>query len=153
MQINDSLYYKGQRYSLEPRFSALGGIPEDIRPELQATSTCCWRGYVATWIIDDEGWLRLSEIVTSVIYSLDESPPQNILYDLYKGHDSPVAAYWVNGEYAVGYGEVLGYLGPYLRLYKNYRAFNFVDGKLLDVKEHDSKWRISQFGSPNLLNN
>ena len=40
--------------------------PVRARPEFETMSTACRRGFIATWLVDDDGWLRVTSVRTGV---------------------------------------------------------------------------------------
>lgn len=64
MQIGDALLWRGVKHVLPHGGPLMEAWPEKDRPEFEAMSTACWRGFIATWLVDDEGWLRISSVRT-----------------------------------------------------------------------------------------
>ena len=138
MQIPDVLFWGGVEHTL------VGGsldfkkeFSEVIFPKFERISSACWRGYIATWMIDDNDWLRIARVDYFADID-DDGDSANQLYNLLP-NDSPVAVLGFSGEVTAGYGEVSRF-GMYARSYSNYRVFNFVDGKLANYEEHDRVW-------------
>ena len=140
MQIPDILVWRGVEHTLISGGIGLKTIfPEVEIPLLEKRSSACWRGYIETWIIDDKDWLRISRIdYFADFIDNDESPNQ--LYLLIPNYDSPIAALGFSGDVTAGYGEDVKSHGLYAESYPNYRVFNFDDGKLINVVEHDRAW-------------
>lgn len=140
-QFADHLYYKKEKHSVRGGLSPFGGIEDKDYPVFEVNCSACWRGYIATWEIDDEDWLRLVKIKASAMIINDRRiMSENFLYQVYQGHDSPVTATWVSGELEVAYGEVIGSCGQYNPVHESYKVLRFESGKLIVVNNYDSDW-------------
>ena len=64
MQMGDTLLWQGLEHALRGGGPLLGAWPEKDRPEFEAMSTACWRGFIATWLVDEQGWLRVASVRT-----------------------------------------------------------------------------------------
>lgn len=146
MQICDTLLYRGIEHTLVYGGGPLlEAWPENERPELEPMGTACWRGFIATWSIDGEGWLRVTSVKTGQMFEL--APDGGIrftrdqsLYRLFAGHDAPVTATWFTGELVTGYGKEEHEIGTYDTTYEHYRIFHVEAGRVVRVEEHDSGW-------------
>lgn len=108
-QFGDILIYKGTTYSIssEPLESWFG--KEHARPNelFKAMCTACWRGYVGTWEIKDDGYLYLVKLVEG---SCDMDAPEIPLEKVFPGQKGPIKASWFTGTLVVPQGELLQYV-------------------------------------------
>ena len=103
-QMSDKLIYKGETVyifsnPLESFFDA-----SHRRPALPPGSTACWRGYVATWKIED-GYLYLVKMQDCTSEKA-EIPLSMIFQDRPK----PVRADWFSGTLRIPQGKMLRYV-------------------------------------------
>lgn len=63
-QIGDTLLWKGVKHTLPAGGPLLEAWPKKNRPKFEALSTACWRGFIASWLVDDDGWLRVTSVKT-----------------------------------------------------------------------------------------
>ena len=103
-QASDRLIYKGEPVSifsnpLESFFDA-----SHPRPYLPAGSTACWRGYVATWKMEND-YLYLVKI-QNCTSEKEEIPLSMIFPDRTK----PVRADWFSGTLRIPQGKMLRYV-------------------------------------------
>lgn len=141
MQIPDVLVWRGVEHTLVAGSLGFKTLFPDVEiPKFERISSACWRGYVETWMIDDNDWLRIARI-DYFAESDEDGGTENQLYNLLSNYDSPVAALGFSGEVTAGYGEISRF-GMYARAYSNYRVFNFIDGGLANFEEHDRAWWV-----------
>lgn len=168
MQISDTVVWRSEKLIHVSGDLFQGAWSEGHEPKFQEGSSANWRGYLATWLIDDEGWLRLSSITGNI--EGDEAPGERDerhikilerassegtllekdslelfssgstqqLYRLFPGHDGPVITTWFTGELITGYGDLVKW--GYSPVYQHYAAFQVEQGKVVKIEEHDSKW-------------
>ena len=149
MQISDSMIWKNVEHSIITGIDLLEAFPDVSFPKFEFMSTNCWRGYIATWIIDDEGGLRLARIGCGIHEEVwdDDNVEAEIgavdqLYKIFPSHDSPVAALGFTGDVTVGYGDDIRSNVIYAISYPYYRVFSFEAGKLTHFEEHDRAWWV-----------
>ena len=148
MQISDSMIWKNVEHSIIDGIGLLEAFPDISFPKFEFMSTSCWRGYIATWIIDDDGWLRLARIGSGIHHEIMddfvevEMGAVDQLYNIFPNHDGPVAALGFTGDVTVGYGDDIRSNGRYEVSYPNYRVFSFEAGKLTNFEEHDRAWVV-----------
>ena len=59
MQKLDLMIWKNVQHFIIAGLSFEGVFPDTPLPKFKFMSTNCWRGYIETWIVDDDGWLNL----------------------------------------------------------------------------------------------
>ncbi len=99
-QIPDVLCHRGKRLDLcsLPLDSYVGRLPKDRRPRFARACTALWRGYVATWSIED-GVLWLKEIDAMVVDpQTGEHRECTDLETLFPWRKMPIKASWYAGE-------------------------------------------------------
>lgn len=138
MQIPDILVWRGVKHSLVTGLLDFKSLfPEVVFPKLERISSACWRGYVETWMIDDEDMLRIAGIV--YFADIDDGGTANQLYNLLPNYDNSIAVLRFSGEGIAGYSDVSPF-GMQSCSYSNYRVFHFERGLLKKVDEHDRAW-------------
>lgn len=107
-QIPDYLIYNGETYPifnnpLESSFNQKNPRPYHL---FVRTCTACWRGYVATWKIEN-GFLYLHKIVEGTCAS---KPAEITLSILFPNRKEPVRADWFTGTLRIPQGKQLRYI-------------------------------------------
>ncbi|MDP1657739.1 MAG: hypothetical protein Q8L73_00110 [Methylotenera sp.] len=153
MQISDTIIWQGENYYINcGSLDFHKCFPEVQLPSFDFISTACWRRYIATWIIDIDGWLKLARIGTGLqevdlpngnrdfhMGAIDQ------LYNIFPNQEGPVAAFGFTGDITVGYGADVHRHG-YLRSYPNYKVFSILNGKIAKLVEHDRAWWLADKG-------
>ncbi len=108
-QLGDNLVYKGQTYNihtnpLETYFDEQHPRPDKL---FGASCTACWRGYVATWEIKDDGFLYLLRLVEGTCAG---NAPEIPLDKVFPGQKGPIKATWFSGMLEAPQGELLHYV-------------------------------------------
>jgi len=136
-QFPDLLIYKGDTFllhsnPLEVYFDkkgerTIGGI------EIKGSCTALWRGYVATWKLENDS-LFLIRIQTDYC---DDIPNE---VDITKEFNSnKIFADWVSFEIISPYGKQIKYIHQgYQSIYEFERGFDFVNGKLVNINHYDN---------------
>jgi len=106
-QFPDILYYKGQKYSifsnpLESYFSSKNPRPDNL---FQYSCTANWRGYIATWKIENGKFL----LVKVVKGDCSANPAEIDISSLF-GKKLPVEAIWFSGVLRIPQGKLLSYI-------------------------------------------
>jgi len=134
-QIGDRIYIENKEYTLacEPLSRFL--YDNKIKKLFRTASTACFRGYWATWKLED-----------SKIYLLDVEAPRPLsrkkqneskepipaMQKLFPGQTN-VFAYWVNGTLKVQSGELVKYIHDfYESIYETDIFLKFENGILID---------------------
>ena len=121
-QFPDILYLDGQKHELFslPLEQYYG--PNRPRPQFKAPNTATWRGYVATWEID-QGVLYLKAIKAWTHQG------EVGLEALFPGQKSRVAATWFSGQLRVPQGKMLK---PYVPqpIYEKYLMITVEQGRV-----------------------
>ena len=101
-QASDILYFDGNEYMLysEPLEEYFGQNPP--RPEIEATCTACWRGYIATWHIKRYKLYMIS------LQSFD-GDDLALKQKLFPGDDM-IFASWFTGPLVCPYGDEVVYV-------------------------------------------
>lgn len=151
IQIGDKLVWRQIEHTIPDGGPLLEAWPEGKKPKFRSMSTACWRGFIATWIIDDENWLRVASVKAG---SLIEAAPdggvvmttgsEEVLQRLFPGSSGPVTAKWFSGELLTGLGESETLAGFYLVVYAHYRIFYVQAGKVIRIDDHDRDWWYQQ---------
>lgn len=100
-QVSDSIIIEGKEHRLycEPLESFWNDF--NPKPDFAPPHTGCWRGYVASWKME-ESKLYLTGIDTE---------NENLkLEHLFPGREAPIFADWVTGELRLPQGEMLQYV-------------------------------------------
>jgi hypothetical protein len=134
-QFPDRMTYKDEIlpvYSnpLESYFSPAHPRPNDLFPP---ASTACWRGYTATWKIENEH-LYLIKVETCM------SQPREIsLSDIFPDRSAPILADWFSGLVRIPRGKMLHYVHMgYDSTYERELFLTFEKGKLIAQEEVDN---------------
>ena len=143
-QIGDKILYNGQIHSLasEPLSPYL--YSNKIEKLFSGISSTCYRGYCATWKIDNKN-----------IYLLNIESPNSKKGETADGVDEPISAMnklfpgqtevfadWVNGKIKIQSGKVLRFVNTgYESVYEKTIFLKFENGVLVDEKVvlNDSK--------------
>lgn len=143
MQTPDLMIWKNVEYSIIAGLSFERVFPDTPLSKFEFMSTNCWRGYIETWIVDDDGWLKLSKIGSGIQEKildngyLDlEIGAVNQLDKIFPNYDGPITALGFSGDVTIGYGDVRSH-GLYAVSYSNYRVSHFEGGKLTHFEEQD----------------
>lgn len=148
-QIPDVLMFKGKRYAIDhtPLESAWAEN-DPLKPKFDFRVTSNWRGYVATWRIEDEGENPASTDLRLVLCGLagatvDGVPVTHLDVLGYDGDDDAypdsdeVVADWFSGAINAGRGDLL-YSKPMLTtrtLYSEMLHLQVHRGKVLNLRE------------------
>jgi hypothetical protein len=129
-QFPDILYLDGQKHYLfsNPLEQYYG--PNHPRPQFKAPNTATWRGYVATWEID-QGTLYLKAIRAWTHQG------EVGLEALFPGHKGRVAAIWFTGKLRVPQGKVLKRSVPN-PIYAKYLMITVEQGRVTGQKIIDN---------------
>jgi hypothetical protein len=136
-QEADVLFYQGKEYALlsNPLESYYGRGIE--RPEFQSPHTANWRGYVATWEIDN-GVLYLKAIKAWI-----DNKEVGLDY-LFPNHQGRVKATWFSDKLRVPQGKLLDYVHlGYGSIYEKDLIISFWNGKVIRQEIIDNKNRVS----------
>jgi hypothetical protein len=131
-QFPDILVYKGEKlpvYSnpLESYFNKDNPRPKDL---FIYSCTAVWRGYVASWKIED-GYLYLTKLVEGTCSS---NAPEIPITRIFPGKEAPVKAVWFSGTLRVPMGKQLRYVHMgYGSIYEKDLFLSIENGKV--VKE------------------
>ncbi|MCP3873927.1 MAG: hypothetical protein GY699_12315 [Desulfobacteraceae bacterium] len=129
-QFGDLLVYKGETVSifsnpLESYFDKKNPRPDNL---FQFTCTACWRGYIATWKIDDN-YLYLMKLVEGTCSSNAEEIQ---ISKVFPGSNGPVKATWFTGTIRIPQGKELEYIHMgYRSKYEKDLFITFENGKLI----------------------
>ena len=66
------------------------------------------------------------------------------LYELFPGHEAPVAAAWYSGQLLTGHGDNIEHPMPYVLVYPHYRIFHGEHGRVLKIEDHGADWWYEQ---------
>lgn len=134
-QVPDIILVDGKAESLftNPLAPYLVKYPQAL-PQGPVTSTANWRGYVATWAIDD-GLLVLRKIEQERSRSNGKTVTRNVLRQVFPGR-KPVVADWYSGTLVLPQGEMVEYVHMgYGSTFSDYRLFVVRNGRVLrDLK-------------------
>jgi hypothetical protein len=128
-QISDILYFDGDEYLLycEPLEDFFEQNPP--RPDIEATYTACWRGYVAVWCI------KRSRLYLNKITNFD-GKILNLKKTLFPNEEGPVFASWFTGSLICPNGPEVNYVHMgYETTYEKYLIIEIERGNLIDVKD------------------
>lgn len=146
MQTPNLLIWKNVQHSILAGLSFERAFSDTPLPKFEFMSTNCWRGYIETWIVDDDGWLKLLKIGSGIQENiLDngyvdlEIGAVNQLDTIFQNYDGPITALGFTGDVTTGYSDVQSH-GMYAVSYLNYRVSHFKGGKLTHYDEHDRAW-------------
>jgi hypothetical protein len=137
-QIPDSLIYKGEKLyifsnPLESYFNADNPRPRDI---FKFSCTACWRGYVATWKIED-GELFLQKIVEGTCSSKAKEIRLSHIFPDQKG---PIRASWFSGTLRIPQGKQMLYVHMgYGSVYEQEIILVIEKGKLVKEELQDNR--------------
>ena len=127
-QATDILYYNDEEYMLysEPLEGYFEKNPP--RPDIEATCTACWRGYIATWRI------KRDKLYLEGLKSFD-GDDLALKQKLFPDEDM-VFASWFTGPLVCPHGEELEYVHMgYGTIYENYLILEFEHGNLISKKD------------------
>ena len=129
---------------LEPYLETLGR-----RPEGDGSTTACWRGYIAYFVLRNDS-LFLHDITVMKQDSLNRLRYRSIdKSEFFPGRDAAgdVFADWFTGELYVQYGGMLEYVHMgYESYYRNERVINVKDGRVQSMEEYDNSATYLPFG-------
>jgi len=127
-QASDILYFDGNEYMLysEPLEEYFGQNPP--RPEIEATCTACWRGYIATWRIKRD---KLYMVSIQSFGGDDLALKQK----LFPGDDM-IFASWFTGPLVCPYGDEVEYVHMgYGTTYEKYLIIGVEHGILTSTND------------------
>ncbi|MBM3249482.1 MAG: hypothetical protein FJZ09_01360 [Candidatus Omnitrophica bacterium] len=137
-QIGDTLIYKGGQFSissepLESYFDENHPRPRDL---FEFSCTACWRGYVATWKVED-GFLYLVKVIEG---TCDAGAPEIPIKSIFPDREAPVKAVWYSGVIRIPQGELLEYVHMgYDSVYEKELLLTFEKGKLTGERLNDNR--------------
>ena len=130
-QFSDNLIYKGKTLPifsnpLESYFNAENPKPDKI---FVFSCTACWRGYIATWKIED-GYLYLTKLVQGTCASDAPEIPLSIVFPK---QEAPIKATWFSGTLLIPQGKQILYVHMgYGSIYEKEIILTFINGKLTE---------------------
>lgn len=139
-QMPDKLVYNGKTYSifsnpLESYFEKEKSRPDHL---FGFSCTAVWRGYVATWSIDD-GYLYLIKLVEGTCGSKPNEIP---LSKIFPGKETKIKAEWFTGRLKIPQGKMLSYVHMgYGSVYEKELILNIEKGKLISEEVIDNTAR------------
>lgn len=159
MQISDYLLFDSRDLSLSAyALDPFGGLvnSETIAKRFSSVRKCsaCWRGYVATWMID-HNQLKLSSLTDEFLTEDNQiESTWNLIYELYPENNYPVFATWVNGKIEAACGNIIGNCGYYKPIYEEYYALEIENGVLISYNKYDGRtWmELNDCGDSNQRN-
>ena len=149
-QQPDYIFYNGKKYALHtnPLESFFEKYPER-RPNIDGFSEELWRGYIATFEIEN-GEMLLKDIEVE-IYNDDRnlSGTKSVKDEVFPSADK-IKIEWFDGLLVCPYGEVLNYVDMgYSSTYSNYLLIKIDKGNLISTEEYTGnqfeKFREEQF--------
>ncbi|MDR3371202.1 hypothetical protein [Rhodoferax sp.] len=127
-QFGDKLVDEGNEYSIKPfPLNDLAGtwntviVDGEEVPRFRASSSACWRGYIATWTIED-GKLYLTNFAAK-----DRNRADLTMHDVF-GADR-LFAIWFTGELSSPFGNRIS--GRYEPMFEQNNVWQFEKGVLL----------------------
>ena len=136
-QIGDRIFINDKEYSLacEPLSSYL--YDNKIEKLFKVISTACYRGYFATWKIEDKKIYLLNiESPWSLKRNnqIEFEEPLSVMAKLFPGQ-TEIFASWVNGKLKINSGELIEYVhNGYESVYESDIYLLFENGVLKDEK-------------------
>ena len=135
-QIREKLRYNGKIYHLavEPLHTYL----KEHKIKFVSSSTVCWRGYVGSWLIEDD-YLYLVDLKAYIPSDNSRWGGEEVGLDyLFPGQDK-VLADWFSGEIRIPHGEMIRYVHMgYASIYEKELFLRFVKGKYVSCREIDN---------------
>lgn len=150
IQQPDRLIYRNEEHYIPGGGPLLSAWSERDAPEFEAFSSACWRGFAATWLIED-GWLKVASVLTGPLHLEDiGNGRKQICYTealqiLFPNQGPPITARWFTGEIVAGYGQDIERPLPYLVLYPHYRVFRVEGGKVRGVADQTAEWWLAKY--------
>jgi len=129
-QLGDKLVYKTETVEifsnpLESYFNEKNPRPGHL---FTFKCTACWRGYVATWKIED-GYLYLTKIVEG---SCSKDAKEILISEIFPQQTAPVKALWFTGTLRAPQGEPLLYVHMgYGSVYEKELMISIKEGRVL----------------------
>lgn len=142
-QAGDILFYKGERMAifsnpLEMYFSDVNPRPNNLFPGM---CSACWRGYVATWKIED-GFLYLVRLIEG---TCDSNAPEIPLVKVFPDTKGPVKATWFSGTLRVPQGKQLKYVHMgYESTYEKELFIKIEKGKVIEEVTTDNSAKLKE---------
>lgn len=100
-QMCDTIILEDQEFLVYSEALELFWDDLNPKPDFEPLHTACWRGYIASWMVQD-GRLFLSGI---------ETKNENLKMDsVFPGKKSPIFADWFSGRLRIPKGEMLQYI-------------------------------------------
>ncbi len=131
-QVPDTIIIDGKEYALNtnPLESYLGSR-EWIPPKEALVSTANWRGYIATWAIDEDR-LVLKDATIRIKVESDVEALKSILTDLFP-RTPKVVADWYTGTLVIPDGEMTEYVHMgYGSTYDHYQIIRISSGRVIE---------------------
>ena len=121
-QVSDSIIINGQENRLycEPLESFWNEYHP--KPDFAPPHTACWRGYVASWKIED------SKLYLTGIETKNESLKME---HVFPDKEAPIFADWVTGELRIPQGEMLQYVHMFYQSRYESDLFLLVDNGII----------------------
>lgn len=104
-QFNEILHFQGDTHCLCTHPLSTYFKITDNWPDLPPLSSACWRGYVGTWVIENDR-LFLLKITTR----FQNEAELLSLNDLFPGYEDKVFAHWFSGVLRCSQGECIKYV-------------------------------------------
>lgn len=141
-QISDKIIYKGEKYSLNtnPLESFFEKNP-NRKPNPEIISTALWRGYIATFEIQNDQ-LFVNDIIImekDTLYNHDDTKWISVL-NLVFPEQKQVKVDWLTGLLVIPTGKLVNYIHMgYASTYENYILLEIEKGNLVKGKSMNSK--------------
>jgi len=135
-QRGDILVYEGENHKIFSNPLELYFDAQHPKPSmLKYSCSSIWRGYVATWKIEEE-YLYLIKLVEG---SCGEDAPEIPITAIFPKQQLPIKATWFSGILRVPLGEILHYVHMgYASIYEKDVYLAIEDGKLVSKKLVDN---------------
>jgi len=138
-QFGDRLIYKGTEYQIYTNPLEMYFDEQHPRPEklFLASCTACWRGYMATFEIKDDGYLYLVKLVAG---TCGGDAPEIPLDKVFPGQTGPIRATWFSGMIKIPQGAMLHYVHMgYQSVYEKELHLVLENGKVLREETIDNR--------------
>ena len=126
-QFSERLYYEGNEHSMcsEPLYAYLSIT--DTRPKFRVDCTACWRGYLGTWLIEND-----QLYLVDISGYLEDGSEAN-LQSVFPLAKERVFAEWFSGTLRIPQGKILNYVhGGYLSTYEQDLFLEIERGRLVN---------------------
>lgn len=155
-QFKDILVFNGDRHLLDrtPLSDYWNQDNAPARPAFNLKCTACWRGYTATWTVND-GRLCLLSVRSGMREEAGINGRKVLtmfsdewINEVFPQQTPPIPATWFTGELICSWGQVIDRPMRYSVVHEGYKILNIKAGRVESIEDHPPAWYYQRYDLP-----